>query len=56
MVNAAKHRKLKENPFLNWNLKKRTSKIKRQRKDLGSFINVGKHFRNELKELENFKI
>lgn len=56
MVNAQKHRKLKENPFLNWNVPKRTAKIKQQERNLNSFINVGKHLRKELKEIEKLHI
>ena len=58
MVNAEKHRKLKENPFpfLNWNVPKRTAKIKQQERNLNSFINVGNHLRKELKEIEKLKL
>ena len=56
MVNAEKHRKLKEYPFLNWNIKKRTAKLKKQERDLNSFINVGKDLRRELKEIEKLKL
>lgn len=52
MVNVEKHRKLKENPFLNWNIEKRKAKIKKQEKNLNSFINLGKNNRIQLKNIE----
>ena len=56
MVNAEKHRQLKENPVHNWNIEKRKNYIRNKSTDLNSFVNLQKQNRKDLKAIEQLKI